>query len=260
VNKAVSQHDFATALLTPTLRVPAGLSERRFAVHRNNFVVTLVDALTVSFPVTQALVGQEFFRAMARERVLTAPPHSPVLIDYAIAFPDFIAHFPPAASVPYLADVARIEALRIRAYHAADAAPMAEAMYRELLHDPERLATAQLQLHPACSWFRSRHAAYSLWRAHQDLHDMAAAVLENIDTERAEDVLISRPMLEVHTSCLPAGSTDFLDALATGRSLGESVEHAMQAHPDFDPTAGLALLICEGLVIRLKPEACVVHA
>ncbi len=257
---AGSQESFAAALLVPTLSVPAGLrgggrpdsggwdAERRFAVHRNNFVVTLVDALAQSFPVTQALIGTEFFRAMTRERVLTAPPRSPVLVDYALDFPDFIAHFQPAASVPYLADVARIEALRIRAYHAADAMPVPEAAYQEMFATPERLAAASVDLHPACNWFRSRYAAYSIWRAHQDLQDMTEATLENVDVERPEDLLIARPSLDVVTTGLPAGAVTMLDALRNGQPLGLAYEEAYSSSGSLDDSALFTVLIRYGLV------------
>lgn len=278
--KAVSQHDFVAALLVPALSVPAGLraggrpasdgndsdgsvtkgydTERRFAVHRNNFVVTLVDALAESFPVTQALVGPEFFRAMTRERVLAAPPRSPVLVDYAIDFPDFIADFQPAAVIPYLADVARIEALRIQAYHAADVTPVPEAAFHELFAAPERLAAARLDLHPACHWFRSRYAAYSIWRAHQGLQDMAEATLENLDVERAEDVLIARPLLDVITTDLPVGAVALLDALRNGQPLGLAYQeaHASSGNVDdnaVDDSALFIVLIRYGLVAGLNP-------
>ena len=52
------------------------------------------------------------------------PPRSPLLAIYGDEFADFIAAFEPARELPYLADVARLEAARTRAYHAADATPL----------------------------------------------------------------------------------------------------------------------------------------
>lgn len=260
--RAVSQHDFAAALLGPTRSVPAGFkvsglqdAERRFGVHRNNMVVTLIDALAASFPVTQALVGPEFFRAMARECVLATPPRNPVLTDYAIDFPDFVAGFPPAGAVPYLADVARIEALRIRVYHAADAAPLPGAAYRELLEAPERLSAARLDLHPACGWFTSAHAAYSIWRAHQGLQDMAEARLGDIDVARREGVLICRPGLDVIVTRLPDGAVAWLDALRRGQPLGVAFQEAHATGPKIDDSALFAILIQSGLAIGVKPAS-----
>ena len=70
---------FAEALLSPESDHPPGLRTwngsdpgPRFAVYRNNLVVSLVDALADTYPVVQEMVGVEFFRAMAREFVRAA--------------------------------------------------------------------------------------------------------------------------------------------------------------------------------------------
>jgi hypothetical protein len=256
--KSASQQDFVAALRVPSRRAPTGISarsraeaERRFAVHRNNFVVTLVDALAEAFPVTQALVGVEFFRAMARECVLTSPPRTPVLTDYAIDFPSFVARFLPAAEVPYLADVATIEALRIRAYHAADATPVSDAVYRDLFAVPERLASIRIELHPACRWFRSRYATDSIWRAHQGLRDLSGVDLAGIDVERPEDVLIARPSFDVVVTELPSGAIEFLDALRSGEPLGTAFDQAHAASAHVDGSALFDILIRHGLATGL---------
>lgn len=257
---AVGQHAFAAALLVPAMAIPAGIraggrqddrqdQQRRFAVHRNNVVVSLVDALAATFPVSEALVGEKFFRAMARARVQADPPRSPVLIEYAQEFPDFVAGFAPAAGVPYLADVARIEALRVLAYHAADASPVPDSLYRELLAAPEALAAARLTLHPACHWLRSDYAVHSIWLAHQGLEDLASASLDGIDVERAEEVLIVRPDFEVVVAALPPGAIEFLEALRGGQTLGSAFAAAQAAVDDLDSGALFTLLIQHGLAV-----------
>lgn len=256
---ASSQGDFAAALLEPSRGIPAGLKDspdgsaaHRFAVHRNNFVVTLIDALAEAFPVTQALVGTTFFRAMARERILTDSPSSPVLIDYAAGLPDFIARFPPAGAVAYLADVARIEALRIQAYHAADAAPVSETTYRSLLTAPARLAATRLELHPACHWFRADHAAYSIWQAHQEPPAVRDAKLADIDATRPEEILITRPALDVLVTALPAGTTAWLDALRAGHPLGTALQHAYALNEHLDAGALFTTLMRYHLVTGIN--------
>lgn len=110
------QSAFACALLDPDAPVPENLTGPdggralcRFAIYRNNVAVSLVDALQASFPVSAKLVGEEFFRAMAREYIHTEIPRSPILSAYGSAFPAFIASFPPALEIAYLADVASFE-------------------------------------------------------------------------------------------------------------------------------------------------------
>ncbi|MDQ3286730.1 MAG: DNA-binding domain-containing protein [Pseudomonadota bacterium] len=258
------QQHFAAALLEPSPGVVPGIRcggapepTDRFAVHRNNIVAGLVDALADTFPVTRALVGDEFFRAMARERVFAEPPRSPVLIDYGDGFPAFIARFAPARGVHFLADVAMLEALRVRAWHAADAPPLEVDHFGDLLADPERLAAARLVLHPACRWFRSRHAAYSIWQAHQGLDDPGEADLHGIDTAQAQDVLIFRPLLQVGVAQLPPGGLEFLDALRSGLRLDAAFLAAHQSAADLDTSALFALLIRHGLAVAVdsRPES-----
>lgn len=251
---AVYQPGFAAALRDPARPAVASLRggtlpdrARRFAVHRNNFVASLVDALAAGFPVTQALVGEDFFRAMARERVLQQPPRSPVLIDYVEGFADFIADFGPAATVPYLADVARVEALRVRAFHAADARPLPETAYRELAASPAALANTRLSIHPSCHWMRSRHAAYSIWRAHQG-PDPAGA-LGDVDVDRPEDVLVTRAVFDVAVVALPRGAYEFLEAVRAGLTLATAFHAADAFGAGVDCGELFSLLIRHGLVV-----------
>ncbi|BCT93812.1 DUF2063 domain-containing protein [Lysobacter helvus] len=247
---------FAHALTSPAAPAPGGVrghdAARRFAVHRITFVATLVDALAASFPVTQALVGEAFFRAMARACVLASPPRTPVLTEYAFEFPAAIATFAPAAQVPYLADVARIEALRIRAYHAADAQPVADAEFLALCANPEQLANARVALHPACTWFRARHAAHAIWAAHQE--DVAPS-LAHIDIAQPEEILVTRPHFDVHVAALPAGATALLDALRLGLPLGAAFAQARALARHADEAALFAVLLRHGLVVAFHPES-----
>ena len=160
---------FAHALLRPDAPCPAGLRAwngsdpvKRYAVYRNNVVVSLVDALADSHPVTQALVGEAFFRAMAGEFARRSPPRSPVLAWYGEGFADFVADFPPAAGLPYLADLARLEWLRVEAWHAADADPLPLAEVAALLADEAALPNLRVTLHPALRVLRSAHPVVSL--------------------------------------------------------------------------------------------------
>ena len=121
------QQAFALALLAPDANCPEGVFSSngaepasRFAVYRNNVHSALINALAAAYPVARQLVGEEFFRAMAGLYVQAHPPISPLISEYGSTFADFIQAFEPASSVPYLADVARLERLRVRAYHAAD--------------------------------------------------------------------------------------------------------------------------------------------
>jgi hypothetical protein len=154
---------FAAALLDPALPCPGRLrawngsdATRRFSVHRNNVVGSLVDALADTFPVVQALVGTEFFGAMAAGFVRAQPPRSPLMHRYGGELPAFIEGFAPARSLPYLSDVARLEFARVQACHAADAQPLTAELAGAVLASGVDLAALRPVLHPALRWLRFR--------------------------------------------------------------------------------------------------------
>lgn len=239
------QQAFFDALRDPAQPIPAGLTTWngsdpavRFAVYRNNMIVSLIDALADTYPVAQQLVGEEFFRAMARLYLDVEPPRSRVLAFYGASFPDFIEQFPPAASVPYLADVARLEILQVRAYHAAERAALPADAIAQAVTDVDQLPYVLVGFHPSMGLLRSPYAAVSLWAAHQGMADIAT-----VDPDVSECALVMRPDLEVEVFPVTASAGDFIAHLLNGASLGSAVEHAGNSYATFDLTDTLSLLI-----------------
>lgn len=259
---AAGQAAFAAALLDPDLACPADLRSwngsdpaARFAVYRNNVVVSLVDALADQFPVTLELVGSAFFRAMARVFVQQQPPRSPIIAFIGVSFADFIASFAPAATVPYLADVARLEMARIEACHAADADTLSADAIGRVMADPQRLAQLSVVLHPSVRLLSSPHAIFSLWAAHQGALDIA-----EVDPDVAQQVLVFREGLDVQAMQITRGACCFLNELRHGASLAEAAGAAAaaasdaQADPPFDLPGTIALLLRHPLATRMEPR------
>ena len=247
------QAAFAEALLAPAAACPSGLvtwngsdPEKRFAVYRNNVIVGLVDALADSFPVTLALVGEEFFRAMAREFIRADPPRSPVLAMYGEGFAGFIEGFPPLAGLPYLADLAHLEYLRVMAWHAADVDAVSPQRLGAVLADPDGLPQARLTLHPALFLLASAHAVVSLWAAHQA--ESPALVLAAVDPARAETALVCRNGLDVEIRRVEPGAATFISSLQQGTAIAAAAARAMAVDDGFDPVPTLALLMRAGAI------------
>ena len=239
------QQAFFDALLDPAQPVPAGLTTwngsdpvARFAVYRNNMIVSLIDALADTYPVTQQLVGEDFFRAMARIFLNAEPPRSRVLAFYGASFPAFIEQFQPAESVPYLADMARLEMSRVRAYHAAECAELPADAIAQALTDVDQLPHLLVGFHPSMGLVRSQYAVASLWAAHQGIADIAT-----VDPYVSENALVIRPHLDVEVMRLTAGASDFVTHLLGGASLGSAVEQASPADAQFDLTGTVSLLM-----------------
>ena len=238
---AVLEH-FAAALLDPARPVPAGVvsprqtpDAKRFAVYRNNVFVSLVGALEKRFPVTKRLVGEEFFRGMARLYAGAERPASPLLFHYGDSFPDFIGQFPPAAELRYLGDVAALEARWLDAYHAADRDALSLADLAAL--PPESVGALRLVPHPATRLLGSDYPIGSIWAAQQ------SAEVKALTTSAAETVLIVRPGAEVRVHVLPPSDAGFAAALLAGESV---MEAALEGEDGFDPGRALVGLVSLG--------------
>ena len=245
------QRDFAAALRDAGRPVPAavaavssGPGARGFDVYRNNIAVSLIEALEAAFPAVRKLVGDDFFRALAKAYIAEQPPRSPVLLLYGRGFGGFLDGFPPAQEVPYLGDVARLEWARLHAYHAADADPLDIARLSAV---PQAdLGGLRFALHPSLQLVRSRWPVVSLWAASSGA-DPAAPV----DMKAAQEAAVIRPALAVDVRLLPAGGHGFIQQLLEGATLAEAAEQAAR-NPAFDLAEHLQGLFQIGAVTALR--------
>ena len=242
--------DFGAAILDPDLPVPDGIvgpdglpSARRFAVYRNNVVVGLIETLMSAYPAVARLVGVEFFRAMARGYVAVHPPTSPIMLDYGAEFADFIEEFPPARSLIYLADVARLERAWVESYNSAEASPLSLTEVAAI--PPERFGDVVLLLHPSFQLVRSSHPVATIWQM-----NIAGGVPGPVDLSVEEAVLVVRPQAEVEVRLLPAeGGAEFLAALKRGKAVSDAAIEALRINPKFDLSSSLSGLLSLGLIV-----------
>lgn len=245
--------EFGAAILNPSLPVPIGVvgpdgrpSARRFAVYRNNVVAGLIDTLSAAYPAVARLVGVEFFRAMARNYVAAHPPTSPIMLEYGAGFADFIEGFPPAKSVAYLADVARIERAWTESYNSAEAVSLSPMDVGAI--PPERFGEVVLILHPSLRLVRSRYPAVTIWQM-----NTAGGVPTPVDIAVGEDALIVRPAAEVEVRMLPSGgAAEFMAALNEGKRVSDAALEGLRVNPKFDLIGNFSDLLSLGLIINWR--------
>lgn len=252
---AEQEGTFARALLDAGEAVPSALAAkdghapaRRFGVYRNNVYKSLIDVLASRYPAAVRLVGEDFFRATARLYVEESPPSSAVLLRYGEGFCDFVASFPPAAAVPYLADVMRLEWAWHAAYHAGDAEPLDVTALSAACADAEQ---AVFTLHPSLQLVRSAYPVITIWeRARQEAEDDPSPL-----PDRGEDALVLRPALDVQVRHLPPGGAAFIEALQDGTDLTGAAARALERHAAFDLQANLAGLMSAGAIVGVEKSA-----
>lgn len=104
----------------------AGLvAQPGFTVYRNTVMKGCIDAMQANYLAITRLVGEEWFRAAAAVFARANPPRHPMLADYGAGFADSLAGFEPAAELPYLPAVARLDRFWSEAHIASDAEPLA---------------------------------------------------------------------------------------------------------------------------------------
>lgn len=228
---------FARSLLAADEQIPAGLKvwdgsdpSERYGIYRNAVIVSLIDALADTFRVTQLLVGEDFFRWMAREYVKQSPPQSPVLAHYGANFPEFISAFESTASLPYLADVSRLEYELLQAFHAEDVLPISTSDLSCLLDKPDKLFDYTFEFNPATRLIYSQFPIFSIWQAHQADGDFA-----KIDPNKSQSALIFR--IDFNTRLFEVNNADanFISQLEAGHCLGQAYENcqiSLNAKPD----------------------------
>jgi hypothetical protein len=245
------QDDFAAALVERARPMPEGLTSwnmacpaRRFDVYRNNVHGALSEALAARYPVTERLVGAQFFRHMCRAFTARHLPSSPVLIGYGAGFPDFIRGFPAASPVPYLADVAAFESAHWESYHAADCRPVAPEAFAGL--DPAGLDRLRFAFIPSLRIVRSRYSVLDIWRANASDPDPG-----HVDITVAQHVLLARPGMAVEIRNIPEASAQFLLLLLEGAALTEAAAQTGADYTAFDLVRNLSGLIQARIVSRL---------
>jgi Putative DNA-binding domain len=216
---------FAQGLTDPARATPADVvgprgkaAIKRYNVYRNNVTVSLINALADTYPAVQRITGVEFFRAMARFHVRATPPTSPLLFEYGRDFPAFIEGYEHARDMPWLADTARIERAWLDAYHAADVPPLSPDALAAVPSD--RLGDLVFTTHPATRIMRSEYPAVAIFAMNR-----VEGPVTPLQSNAAEDALITRPDMEVAVRLLPPGGAAFLMCLIRRRNVGRGCHH-----------------------------------
>lgn len=249
VTLAQFQDAFSRALFEDPLQADADVAtlvaQPAFAVYRNTVAKGCIDALQANFPAVSQLVGEEWFRAAAAVYAASERPAAPSLLAYGESFPKFLRAFPPAAGLPYLPGVARLDRFWTEAHVAADASALANSAFASL--DPDVLGDAMLHPHPAARWaWFDEGPVFTIWTRNRG----ESADEDDIDWH-AEGALITRPEDAVHWTSVDGAGCRFLDACAQGRPIAQALDAALGADPDANLVRLVSGLLAAGAFAQL---------
>lgn len=217
--------------------------EARLGIYRNNFTGTLTAALKLCYPAIHRLVGAEFFEGAARIFIAAEPPHRADLDAYGGGFAEFLAGFAPAAVLPYLAGVARLEWAVSCALHAPDMEPLDLARLAAIIAEYHRVA---FRPHPSVTFVAADHPVDAIWRAVLAQDDDAMVAID-LDAGPVR-LLVERRDTGVEVTRLEEPAWRFATALCASRPL----QTAIAAAPEVDAATLLAQHLATGRFVGFE--------
>ena len=218
----------------------AGSGGPRLEVYRHNVAENLHGALAATYPVVQRLVGRPFFREAARRFARASPSASGDLNGFGEEFAPFLGSDAHAQSLPYLADVARLEWACHESHRASEAGPFdfaALARVAAELHGEIRFVA-----HPAVRLVESPYPIEALWEANQPERDGSPGRDAGPD-----HVLVHREDHRVRVRRVERAEWVFLTRLAGGATLARACEGLSEAESESLLGATLARHVKEGV-------------
>jgi Putative DNA-binding domain len=221
----------------PHLAGEPSLARRRLGLYRRAIESNLRRALRCAYPVLARLVGDGFFDEAARQFGHASPPDGADLNRYGAGFPGFLAAYGPAADLPWLADVARLEWAWHESLMAADSPGLD---FAALARVPEAAQYGlRFEFRAGVRLVRSSWPVLAIWEANQPERDGQAD-----REEGADDVLVWREEMRVRLALVEPREADFVASLLQGAGL----EEAAAAVPGWDFAPALGRLAARGML------------
>ncbi len=224
---AVSKPD---SMLTALFTCNENVLPLRLQIYRNNIIGSLTKAMQLTYPLIVILTGENFAASMMRSFIQENPPREACLARYGAGLDRFIEAFAPARSLPYLADIARLEWAMNESFYAPDDSPLSPADLQSIPHSE-----------PADMTLRLRSSVKLLESCWPLLVIREFCLRENRDESETLDldqggcrIMVYRPALSVEVSSVDLAEFKFLHGIQAGKALGSIVESTLQTHPDFD--------------------------
>lgn len=250
------QARFAEALLSADAPAEVGAlfadsdGAARFSVYRNNVAAALANGFVKDYPAVERLVGADFLRGAAVAFARAHPPRRPDLTLYGGDFPAFLAVYPPAADLPYLADVAALDRAWMECLFAADPAPLDVGALDVGALASVDLAAFAPRLSPSARLRASDFPAYSIWEANRADDPPAPIRLDR----GGETAFFWRVGGRVRYRAVTTGEAAFLAALDGATPLAAAAARALDADPAFNIEATFAGLLAAGALAAPQPK------
>lgn len=204
--------------------------DTRLHVYRNNVLEKLTKVLEITYPTIHALVGEDFFKQVAKLYIRKSPPTGGCVNLYGESFPDYINTFKETSPLPYLYDVALYDWYFNTAFYAPNDEPINNQLLGAL--SPEEFSKKICVFRSSVHLIESNYPLTSI-REFCDPENPNKD--DNIDINKGgEKLLVYRPDLKIKVLLLENDEFLMLTCLNTKKTIEESLEIVISSHPAFD--------------------------
>ena len=145
-------------------------AEQQLAIYQNNVRGALQNTLAQVYPVCRKILGENYFKQLARVYIKNHPSTHYDLNRYGELFSDFLKSQCQLQSelhdFLYLSDLAKLEWFYQKIYYAADAAIFDFTAFAKLTEQQQ--AQSQFHLVPCLKFMSSYYPVLSIWQVNQD--------------------------------------------------------------------------------------------
>lgn len=224
------QHDFLAAfnqqdesLFTDHINSKTDLSpQQRFAIYNGSITEGIAASMRETYQACEKLVGEEFFTRMVYSYIKQTPSSDPDITSYGENFAEFVAAFPPAEQLPYLADICRLSWAYNRLYLQLPDATFDIQAFSEL--NETQQAQVIFQLKPHAKLLSSPYPLTKIWdlslgKSNEETIDLQCGGVDLILWRAEDHVQIDKLTNDEYATAQVLQSTGTLDQLAECLSL-----------------------------------------
>jgi hypothetical protein len=221
------------------------------SVYRNGYLRTCTDGLSGNYPVVKAIVGDDYFRDLARGYIDQYPPTRATLVGYGEHLADFIRQLEKEHGLDYLADSAAIDAAWLESYFAEEGLPLAPADIEHMGAKGSDVTAVRVRLTPHVQLVQIENNIVDTWAMLRDQGELTEAVALS---KRAHLAMLWRLDGHIHIKALDDAESAFINALADVATLGDAAARAYEVDASFDLSATFAALL-QNNILQLKEQS-----
>jgi len=225
-------------------------------IYQGSSIANIIQALKLTYPVIEKLVGENFFRASCKKFISAHWPKSANMDDYGEEFADFLAGFEPAKQLTYLNDVAQLEWLFHLSSLASDSSPTDWA--RLSTGEADDALQVKLLLAPSVKLISSVFPIDTIWQMNQPNSAANKDISKEIDltqnVDKQTSLIVFRNGLKTEIMAVTVGEFALLSSFNQQQSLANAIEMSIKVESNISIDDVIKTFIELNIICGFKVE------